>query len=170
MQLRPARQADGGNADDHEHGDDQIPGRLPQRVDAEGRAEVVRHEDGREGDHDQVVEEERPAGQEPEDVVVGAADERRRASRLRDRRRSLGVGERDDQEEDPCAEEDERRQAERVRRNDPEREVERRGDLAVRDRKQRRRVENRHAGSREPCVAISDPLAAAASAGRRRAR
>ena len=51
-------------------------------------AEVVRHEERRERDHDQVVEEEHPAGHEAGEVVERAADEGRGAARLRQRRTS----------------------------------------------------------------------------------
>ena len=142
VELRAPHEPDGRDREDHGHRDDDVPRRVAQRLDPERRAEVVRQEDGRERDHDQVVEEERPAGEEAVDVVVGAPDERRRAAGLRERRRRLGVRERDDQEEDARAEEDERREAERIGGDDPEREVERRGDLAVGDREERRRVEH----------------------------
>ena len=42
----------------------------------------------------------------------------------------------------PAREEHDRREAERVRGDDPEREVDRRGDLAVGDREERRSVED----------------------------
>jgi hypothetical protein len=141
VQLRAAGEAEARDAEDDGDGDDDVPRRLPQRVDAKRRAQVVRQKQGRKRDHDHVVEEERPAGEEAERVVVGAPDEGRGAARLRDRRRALRVRERDDEKEDPRAEEDERRQAERVGGDDPEREVEGRGDLAVRDREERRCVE-----------------------------
>ena len=53
----------------------------------------------------------------------------------------LGVRERDEQEEQPGDEQHERREAERVQGDDAEREVDRRGDLAVGDREERARVE-----------------------------
>ena len=59
----------------------------------------MRHEERRERDHDQVVEEEHPAGEEAGEVVERDADERRGAARLADRRRPLRVRERDDEEE-----------------------------------------------------------------------
>ena len=52
------------------------PGSV-RRVPAERVPHVVRHEERRERDHDQVVEEEHPAGEEPERVVERAADEGR---------------------------------------------------------------------------------------------
>ena len=106
------------------------------------RAEVVRQEERRERDHDQVVEEERPAGQEAGEVVEGATDEGGGAAGLRDRGRALGVRERDDQEERADDREHLGRQAERVQGDDPEREVDRGGDLAVGDREERGRVED----------------------------
>ena len=102
----------------------------------------MRQEEHREGDHDQVVEEERPAGQEAQQVVERAPDEGRGAAGLRDRRRSLRVGEGDEQEEDAAEQEDERREPERVGGDDAEREIDRRGDLAIGDREERRRIED----------------------------
>ena len=129
-------------SEDREHGDHHVPRALRQRRRREGRGEVVRQEERRQRDHDQVVEEEHPARREADEVVEGAARERRGAAGLRDRRRALGVRQRDDQEEDARREQHERRQAESLRRHDPEREVDRRADLVVGDREQRRRVEN----------------------------
>ena len=142
VELGTAHEPHGGDREDDADGDDDVPRRLAKAVDPERRPEVVRQEQRRERDHDQVVEEERPAGEEAEDVVVRAADEGRRAAGLGQRRRALGVGERDDQEEDPRAEEHDRREAERVRGDDPEREVDRRCDLAVGDREERGGVED----------------------------
>ena len=102
----------------------------------------MRREERREGDHDQVVEEEDPPGHEPGEVVERDANEGRRAAGLADRRGSLCVRERDDHEEDPDEAEHHRREAERVRGDDPEREVDRGGDLAVRDGGEGGRVED----------------------------
>ena len=63
--------------------------------------EVVRHEERRQRDHDHVVEEERPAGQEAERVVERAAHEGRCAAGLGERGGALRVGERDQEEEQP---------------------------------------------------------------------
>src|SRR5581483_220273 len=104
-------------------------------------AEIVAEEERRQRDDDQVVEEEHPAGEEAGEVVEGDADERRGAARLADGRRSLRVRERHDDEEQPDNAEHGGRQAERVQRDDPEREVDRGGDLPVGDGGERRRVE-----------------------------
>ena len=95
--------------------------------------EVVRQEERREGGDDQVVEEERPARDEAGEVVERAPDERRGAAGLAQLGRALGVRQRDDEEEQPGREQDVRREPERPRRDDPEREVDGAGDLAVRD-------------------------------------
>src|SRR5206468_11242165 len=91
---------------------------------------------------DQVVEEDRPAGDEAAEVVERLADERRRTAGLRDRGRSLRVRHRYEQEEDADAEQHRGRKAERVEGDDPEREVDRGRDFAVGDREERRRVED----------------------------
>ena len=108
----------------------------------ERRPEVVRHEERRKGDHDQVVEEERPAGQEAGEVVERPTDEGSGATGLGNRRGALGVGERDDEEEGADEGEHLGREAQRVQGDDPEGDVDRGGDLAVGDREQRGRVEN----------------------------
>ena len=102
----------------------------------------MRREHRGERHHDEEVEEERPAGDEPGEIVERPADERRCAAGLRQRGRALGVRERDDQEQRACQQEDERGEAERLRGDDSERDVERRRDLPVRDGEQRRRVED----------------------------
>ena len=117
-------------------------------------AEIVRQEERRQRDHDQVVEEERPAGHEARQVVERAADERRGAARLGQRSGAFGVRERDDQEEHAGREQHERREAERVRGEHAEREVDRRGDLAVGDGEEGARVELALA-ARAACVATS---------------
>src|SRR6266404_2598805 len=52
---------------------------------------VVGGEERRERDHDRVVEEEYPAGHEPDRIVERAAGEHRGAARLGDRGGALGV-------------------------------------------------------------------------------
>src|SRR4029079_7290099 len=85
---------------------------------------------------------QRPAGQEAGQVVERPADEGRRAAGLRDRSRALRVRERDNQEESADQRQHLGREPERVQRDDPERDVDRRGDLAVRHREERGRVEH----------------------------
>ena len=126
--------------DQHGAGD-RVARMARDRVDAEREPEVVREEQRRQRDHDQVVEEEHPAGEEAREVVERNPDEGRRASRLADRRRPLRVRQRHDQEERPDDPEDRRRESERVQRDDPEGEVDRGGDLAVGDRGESRSVE-----------------------------
>ena len=130
--------------DEHDRADrdHDIPGVALERVDPESGAEVVRHEERGERDHDQVVEEERPAGHEPGQVVERDADEGRGAARLSDRRRPFGVRHRHDEEQHADDREDDRREPERMQRDDAEREVERGRHLAVRDGGERRRVQH----------------------------
>ena len=142
VEGRAADEPDRGDAEHDADADDDVPGVVLERAPLQRRAEVVRQEERRERDHDQVVEEERPAGEEAGQVVEGAADEGGGAARLRNRGRALRVRERDDQEERADDGEHLGRQAERVQGDDPERDVDRGGDLAVGDREERRRVEN----------------------------
>ena len=93
--------------------------------------EVVRHEDGGQRHHDQEVEEQHPAGHEPGEVVEGPPHEGRGAAGLGQRGGSLRVGQRDEQEDRSRQEQDKRREAERRAGDDAERDVQRRGDLAV---------------------------------------
>jgi hypothetical protein len=104
--------------------------------DVDGVAEVMRKEERGKRADDQVVEEEHPAGDEPGEVVERAPDEGRGAAGLAELGGPLGVRERDDEEEDAGPEQDPGREAERVRCDDPEREVDRGGDLPVGDRDQ----------------------------------
>ncbi len=142
VEARPPDEPDEADADDGADADDDVPRPPAERADLERPGEIVGEEERRERHHDQVVEEQHPASHEAGDVVERLADEGRRTARLGDRRRSLGVGERDDEEEDADREQDGRRQAERLLRHDRERDVDRRGDLAVRHREQRRRAEH----------------------------
>ena len=136
QQLPLSEQPDGRHGGDEGDSDHDVPGAGRRRVPAERMPEVVRREEPGERDHDQVVEEERPADQEPGGVVEPAPHERRRAAHLRDGRRSLRVRDRDDEEERADGEQHPRGQPERVQRDDPEGEVERGRHLAVRDRRQ----------------------------------
>ena len=155
MQPRTAREPDDADRGDRDDADDDVPRGVTDLVEPERRADVMGHEERREGDDDQVVEEERPAGDEPDEVVEGAAGERLRPTHLRDRSRSLGVGERDEAEDDAGEGEHERGQAERLRGDDPERDVDGGGDLAVGDREERGCVED----SLEAANLASHPLA-----------
>ena len=146
VELRPADEPDGRQREDHCHSDDDVPRRVAELLQAE-RREVVRDEDRRQRRHDQVVEEQHPARREARGIVERAPDEQRRTAGLRDRRSSLGVRHRNEQEDDTCREQDERGEPERVQRDDAEREVERRADLAV-----------RHRGERDPAERTRQPF------------
>jgi len=102
----------------------------------------MREEQRRQRDHDQVVEEEHPPGEEAGEVVERNPDERGCAAGRADRSRPLGIRERDDQKQEADDAEHRRREAERVQRDDPESEVDRRGDLPVRDGGERGRIED----------------------------
>ncbi len=142
VQLRPTDDPHGRDRTDDRAPDGHVPGSLAQRRRAEGRAEIVRHEERRERHHDEEVEEQHPAGGEPEHVRERAPHEGCGSTGFGNRRGSLGVGQRDEDEDRARQEEDERRESERRRRDDPERDVERRRDLPVRDGEERRSVED----------------------------
>ena len=71
---------------------DDVPRVLLERL-PEDR-EVVRDEERRDGDRDDVVEHLRPGGSEADELVEGVAREARRAARLRVAHGALGVGQR----------------------------------------------------------------------------
>jgi len=135
-----AKQPEDGDARDHAAPGDDVPRLVHGREHRRGR--VVRNIQGGQRDHDQVVQEKSPARHEAPKVVEGDPDEGGGATGLPNCCRPLRVGKRDDQEEGAGQEQDGRREPERVEGDDPEREVDRGGDLAVGDREQCRRVEN----------------------------
>ncbi len=142
VETGPPEQAHDGDGEDRRHADDDVPRMSLQRVDLERPAEIVRQEQRGERDDDDVVEEQHPAGAEAGEVVEGFPNERGRAARLRDGGDALGVREGDDEEEQPCQQQHLGREPERVAGDDAEREVDRRRDLAIRDREKRRGAEH----------------------------
>ena len=98
---------------------------------APDRLQVVRHRDRRQGDHDQVIDQDRPAGDEGDKLVEGVAGEGRRAAALAEHRPALDVAERGQAEQQARGEEDQRRQAEAAVGDDPEGEVDREADRRV---------------------------------------
>ena len=76
--------------DDHDRAADDVPRVRAQRL-PEDR-EVVRHEERRHGDRDDVDEHLRPAGGEADELVERVAREARGAAGLRETRRPLRVG------------------------------------------------------------------------------
>jgi hypothetical protein len=125
---------------DHDDSDDDVPRVLPQRRPEDGQ--VVRHEERRDGDRGDVVQHLRPGRLERDELVERVPREARGAARLRVVDGALGVGRRREGEDQPGDDEDDRRQPERVDRDDAERVVDRRADVAVGGREQRRRAEN----------------------------
>ena len=97
----------------------------------EERAQVVRHKERGDGDRDDVVEAERPAGEEGDDVVEGMARKRRGAARLGEHRGALGVGLGRQDEQHTGEHEHQRRQSQGVRGDEAEGVVDRRADVAV---------------------------------------
>ena len=129
---------------------DDVGGRLAERLPE--HPQVVRHEERRDGDRDDVVEHLAPCREEGPELVEGAPRERRRATRLREHRRRLGVGGRGAGEDEPGDQEHHRRHPEREDRDQPERVVDRRADVAVGGREQGARAEH----ALETPVAVGD--------------
>ena len=143
--VQVGRLADADDVQKDEHDDDRdpsedVPRVRPQRL-PEDR-EVVRNEERRDRDRDHVIEHLRPGRPERDELVEGVARERGRAAGLREPDRSLRVGRSSRREDDAGDHEDERRQPECDRRGDAERVVDRRSDIAVRGREERRRAED----------------------------
>ncbi len=143
--VQPGRLLDPDDVDaDEQPGerdpDDDVPRVRPQRL-PEDR-EVVRDEDHRDRDGDHVVEHLRPRRPEGDELVEGVPREARRAARLRVVDGPLRVGRRGGGEDHAADDEDDRRQAERDPRGQPERVVDRRADVAVRGREERRSAEH----------------------------
>ena len=141
--------------DDHRGAAQEL--REPARQRGEHDREVVRRRERGDRHQQDVVEQDRPAGDEAEQLVERVARDDRRAAALLVQRRALDVGEHQQAEEHGRDEEDEPRVAERGLDDEPEREVDRRGDEALDDPEQRRRA--------EPALAApsASPAATAAS-------
>ena len=116
-------------AGDHDDTADDVPRAVVQR--REERAQVVRHEEGADRDGDDVVERQRPAGEERGHLVEGVAGEGRGAAGLGEHGRALGIGLRGQREQAAGEDEHQRRQAQCVRGDEAERVVDRGPDVAV---------------------------------------
>ncbi len=131
----------------HHHQDRHGQGRgLPHRELArppERARHVVRQKQRRERHRDHEVEHRRPSGDEAGQVAPRPPRERRGATRLGDRGAALGVRGGREGEQQAGRQEHNRRQREGIDRRDAEGVVERRGDLAVGHRVERR-------GAQEP--------------------
>ena len=101
-------------------------------------AEVVRRGERAQRDEDQVVEADRPAGDEADELVERVAGDHRRAAALLVQRRALDVGRHDHREQHAAGQEDGPREPERALGDQPGREVDRGGDEALDDPEQRR--------------------------------
>ena len=104
-------------------------------------AQVLRRRVRRDGDQDDVVEQDRPAGDEADELVERVAREHRRAAALLVQRRPLDVGHRGQREQQRREQEHERREPERVAGDHAEREVDRARQRRVDDREQERRAD-----------------------------
>ena len=135
-----AGDVDAGRERDHRGRDRDL--RPAVREAAPDRAQVVGHRDRRQGDDDDVVDQDRPAGDEADQLVERVARERRRAAALEEHRAALDVAERGEHEQEPRGQEDQRRQPEAAVGDDADREVEREADRRVGDREQPRNAED----------------------------
>ena len=104
-------------------------------------AQVLRGRVGRDGDQDDVVEQDRPARDEAHELVERVAGEHARAAPVLVQRGSLDVGHRRDREHQRGDQEHERGEPERVARDHPEREVQGARQRRVDDREEDRRAD-----------------------------
>ena len=126
--------------DDHPRPGDDVPRVRVQRL-PEDR-QVVRHEERRCGDGDDVHEHLGPGCSEADDLVERMPGKARRASSLRIEDGAFGVRGSRHREDDSRDEEDERCQPKGVDRGEPEGVVDRGADIAVRRCKEGRRPED----------------------------
>ena len=112
--VEDVEDADG---DDDEGGDADLQAGLAEA--GGDRLQVVGNRDRRQGDHDQVVDQDRPAGDEGDQLVEGVAGEGGGAAALAEHRAALDVAERGEGEEHAGGEEDQRREAEAAGRRRP---------------------------------------------------
>ena len=123
------------NASDSSSASVAVAQRMPEH------AQVLGRRVGRDGDQDDVVQQDRPAGDEADELVEGVAREHGRAAAILVQRRALDVGHRGQREEQRREQEHDRRQAERVAGDHAEREVDRARQRGVDDREQQRRAD-----------------------------
>ncbi len=129
LDVERRQQADQDDRADH------VRGTLTQWL-PEDR-EVVRHEEGRDRNRDDVGEHLAPSRDEAEQLVECVTREARGATGLRVHHRRLGVGGGGEDEDDAGDHERDRGQPERIERHDAERVVDRRADVPVGGREQR---------------------------------
>jgi len=134
--LAQAADVQGGEQHDRHEAADDVARVVRQR--REERAQVVGHEERRDGDRDDVVEAQRPAGEERDDVVERVACEGRGAAGFGKHRGALGIRLGRQHEQAAGEHEDERRETERVRGDQAQRVIDRGADVAVGRREQPR--------------------------------
>ncbi len=143
--VERGRLLDPDDVDPDEDDDDDDPADDVPRVRLQRRPEdreVVRHEERRDRDRDDVVEHLRPRSHEGDELVERTPREARRPARLGEENGPLGVGRGRAGEDQPRDDEDERCEPERNRRGDAERVVDRRADVPVRGREESRRSQH----------------------------
>ena len=104
-------------------------------------AHVLRRRVRRDGDQDDVVEQDRPAGDEAHELVEGVAGEHGRTAPLGVQRGTLDVGHRRQREQQRRDQEDDRRQPQRVTRDHSQGEVDGARQRRVDDREDDRRAD-----------------------------
>ncbi len=130
--AREADEVDDGDDGDHAERHEHL--RRSVRELARDRPEVVRDGDRGQRDHDHVVDEDRPPGDEGGELVEGVTSERVGAAALVEHRAALDVGHRRQHVDEARDREDHRRHPEAVVGHHPERVVDRERDRRMGDR------------------------------------
>ena len=124
-----------GDERNHAEGNDDLGGAVAER--RPERGEIRRHGQRRHGEQDRVVEHDRPARDEADELVEGVPREYGRAAPLRVQRCSLRVCHRGQLEEQSRGQKDERSKSVGVVGDNAEREIDRADRGRVDDREQR---------------------------------
>ena len=134
--LSDADDVDNRQEDHHADPEHHVAGPVLERRGVEP-AQVVGHEERGDRDRDRVVEHLRPCREERPELVEGVPRKARGTASLGEHRRRLGIRSGGEVEDPPCDQKYDRRQTERIRRDQPERVVDRGADVPVCGREQR---------------------------------
>jgi hypothetical protein len=143
--VQPSGFPDADDVEEDENDDDDGPADDVPRVFTQWTPEdreVMRHEERRDGDRDDVVEHLGPRRSERHELVKGVPGEARRTTCLGKANRPLGVRDRRRSKDEAADHEDERRQPEGDPGNETERVVDRGADVPVGGREERRGSED----------------------------
>ena len=134
--LAQAADVQAREGDDHDQSAEDVTGVVVEPSQPRKGAQVMGHEERGDRDREDVVEAQRPAREEGDELVEGVARKRGGPASLGEHRGALGVGLGRQREQAAGEDEHQRREPERVRRDEPERVVDRGADVSVGGREQ----------------------------------